>query len=172
MIKVINNFLTKTYHKEILNLLNSENFPWYMFKNISDNKDNNSIYSVGFSNSFFKDGKLENNSYSAFLAPFVYQVMDAVGGSEILRSRADMTLAAPNNFIHDSHVDYEESNISTIFYVNDSDGDTILYDDNFKERHRESPVANKLFIFEGHRPHTGSSPSKNKNRILINSNFI
>jgi hypothetical protein len=37
---------------------------------------------------------------------------------------------------------------------------------------RVSPKANRLVLFDGNLLHTGSSPTKHKNRILINSNYI
>jgi hypothetical protein len=66
-----------------------------------------------------------------------------------------------------------------VYYVNDSDGDTVI----FKERWlgkadysiknietRITPKANRAVIFDGLRYHTGSVPTKN-NRVLINMNF-
>ena len=87
-----------------------------------------------------------------------------------MRARADMTMASPNNYQHPPHVDFVYKNISTIFYVNDSDGDTILYK-NKKVFKKITPVKNSLLIFDGDILHTGCSPTKYKNRILINSNY-
>ena len=71
--------------------------------------------------------------------------------------------------------------IASIFYVNETDGDTIFYNvkqtdvanyKDLKEYDRVSPKANRLVIFDGDLLHTGCSPTKYKNRILINSNYI
>ena len=69
-------------------------------------------------------------------------------------------------------IDYLFPNTATIFYVNDTDGDTIIYgQDRLEIKERVSPKANRLVIFDGDILHTGSSPTKHKTRILINSNF-
>ena len=108
---------------------------------------------------------------------------DIVNSDVILRSRGDMTMYTNELHEHSPHVDFSFPHFSTVFYVNDSDGDTIFYDkraksrteiDQFsdlKEIKRVSPKANRLVIFEGDIVHTGSSPNKHKNRIIINSNF-
>ena len=71
---------------------------------------------------------------------------------------------------------------SAVYYVNDSDGDTIIYDQQFQgnpnppleltEKRRIDPKANRLLLFNGKYFHTGSSPAKNKNRIIINGNYF
>jgi hypothetical protein len=75
-----------------------------------------------------------------------------------------------------------------VYYVNDSDGDTILYNEeydfswrgldtyddkikNLTELYRCSPKANRAFFFNGLNLHTGQSPSKNKIRTIINMNY-
>ena len=80
------------------------------------------------------------------------------------------------------HSDVDEKGYkSLIYYINDSDGDTIFYNqrhsedqpmpDKLEVRDRVSPKANRLVFFEGDVIHTGMSPNKHKNRIIINSNF-
>ena len=109
--------------------------------------------------------------------------MDVVNNDFIIRSRGDMTMYTHQLFEHDPHIDFSFPNISTVYYVNDSDGDTIFYNEKAKqyddikafsklnEVERVSPKANRLVVFEGDTIHTGSSPNKHKNRIIINSNF-
>ena len=89
-----------------------------------------------------------------------------------------MTVATGTKVLHPPHVDIEgQKNITTIYYVSDSDGETVVY--NERERCKEytvmetvTPKKNRLIIFDGEQYHTGHSPMKHKNRILINSNFI
>ena len=94
-----------------------------------------------------------------------------------------MTTYVGKEFIHDPHIDFDFPHIASIYYVNDSDGDTIFYNqktydtnqiDNLdlQEYKRVTPKANRLVIFEGDIVHTGSSPVNSKKRILINSNFL
>ena len=94
----------------------------------------------------------------------------------------------------------QEKNISVIFYVNDSDGDTIIYKEKYQsegaslsdpsytslgkppnikpvipktltEEERVTPKANRLLLFNGEHWHTGQSPTKHSRRVLINFNL-
>ena len=69
-------------------------------------------------------------------------------------------------------------------YFNDSDGDTIVYNEqsptvkipnetltNLTEKKRISPRENRLLIFDGSFIHTGHSPTNHRRRILLNCNF-
>ena len=172
--QIIDNFITKTYFQEIQNLMTGSNFPWYYNNNISishevkkENKTN-----FGFSHNFIKDGK-DTSQMSHFLRAAIFKMMDAASCNNILRCRGDMTVNSQSMTIHDPHQDYEEPNVATILYINESDGDTIIYKDHqsLEVINRISPVPNRLVLFNGDNLHTGCSPFKNKNRILINSNF-
>ena len=83
------------------------------------------------------------------------------------------------DFYNIPHVDLATPHKTLIYYVNDSDGDTLI----FKERYYGkadysaktiektiTPKANRAVIFDGLKYHTGSVPTKN-NRIIINMNF-
>ena len=115
---------------------------------------------------------MRETNMSIFWKPGILQIADVVNSNLIERSRADMTMYTPFEFIHHPHVDYDFKNIGTILYVNESDGDTIFYKDKkLNILDKVSPKPNRLVIFDGSILHTGSSPNKHKNRILINSNF-
>jgi len=188
MIKVIDNFLTKSYHKELLDLMSSANFSWYYNENISYRSGENPedvtprFDEYGFSHIFWDNNGMRDSNTSLLWKAGLYQILDVTNSDYILRSRGDMTMFSPTEFIHDAHVDYFFKNISTVFYINDSDGDTIFYNQRHTNKEqtfpkkldiidRVSPKANRLVIFEGDIVHTGSSPNKHKNRIIINSNF-
>ena len=59
MLKIIDNFLNKSYHKELLELMNSWDFPWYYNSNISYESGRapgdmeQRLYETGFSHVFF-----------------------------------------------------------------------------------------------------------------------
>lgn len=97
--------------------------------------------------------------------------------SDIIRARLDMTLRSPPNTKHTPHRDLgEESHLTFILYLNDSDGDTVIY--NEREPSEEytvkdiiTPKKNRLVMFDGSCFHTGHSPSENNNRVLLNINY-
>lgn len=180
--KVIDNYLNKDTFKNIADLVLSDNFPWFYNENITQDKENEHVFSYGFTH-IFHDGEMRNTYYAEMLTPVINKIKQTAKGSEILRSRLDMTMSVSGKYLHTPHIDYPYNNITTIFYLNDSDGDTVLFDeygndihtaynqDSLTEMHRVSPKANRLLIYEGNRLHTGNSPIKHKRRILLNSNF-
>ena len=175
--KVYDNFLNKRYHGEILDLMGGPSFNWYYGNNITgipspDGKSHlrgtdtiSDLDEHGFSHPFWVEGWPPQSEHTSFIMPFLYKIMDEIGAEEILRSRADMTMYSSKGYRHEYHIDFEYPNISTIYYVNDSDGNTVSAD-----WHVE-PKANRLAVYPGDVMHTGHSPSKHKNRICINSNF-
>ena len=118
--------------------------------------------------------------FASFIQPLLFQILDITNCDLIWRARADMVTWSKEDFIHPAHIDFPFPNTASIFYVNETDGDTILYnvkpneDPNGEadELERVSPKTNRLVIFDGDLLHTGCSPTKHKNRILINSNYI
>lgn len=190
MLKVIDNFLNKSYHKELLELMNSWDFPWYYNSHISYETGkapggDNRFYETGFSHVFwdYRTGGLRESSFAWLWKAGLTQIQDAANQETIVRSRGDMTMYVHKPFEHDPHIDFNFSNISTILYINDSSGDTVFYKEkvnrhediaeikDFNEVDRVTPKANRLVMFQGDYVHTGSSPHNHKNRILINSNF-
>ena len=167
-IKIIDNFLNKSYHLQMLDLLNSFDFPWYYQANISNEGNENSLKEFGFSHIFVdKNGPRPSNFYF-FIYPFILKLHDELNTNKILRCRADMTVNSESGHIHEYHKDYDIPNIATVYYVNDSDGDTIFKD----SKEKITPKANRLIIFDGSLLHTGSSPKNSKTRVLLNSNFV
>lgn len=190
--EIIDNFLSPSYFKEIQDILMSNHFPWRYHGNITDRNDNSNLYSFGFAHNFYEDGGVEASNFSIFFKPLFLQIKDLVKKDQIYRARADMTVYSLDGYRHSPHVDlflnkeknsYLE-NVTSIFYVNESDGNTVLYNekliscnDKVKEKNLTimqeiNPIPNRLLIFDGRHIHTGHSPQKHKNRILINSNYV
>ena len=69
------------------------------------------------------------------------------------------------------HVDLDVEHWVCLYYVNDSDGDTIFFDDDENEIKRVSPKKGRIAFFDGSIKHCTSTPSKNK-RVVLNFNFI
>lgn len=191
MIEVIDDFLTPAYFEFLSNMVQDPKFPWMYTKNITNpqsKKEN--LNSIGFNFSVLKrfDGVVKLNEdfqESSFTLPAIYYIQDKTGYPDILRSRYDMTLYNPNEYRHEPHIDINLSDfVSTILYMNDSDGDTLIYNERcykvedldyftgeYTVKKSISPKANRLVIFDGHYVHTGHSPSKHKDRILLNCVF-
>ena len=74
------------------------------------------------------------------------------------------------------HIDTEYSTpfFIGLYYVNNSDGNTIIYDgnseENFKIIKEIEPKKGRLVLFDGSKYHSASHPIKSKKRVIINYN--
>ena len=186
MIKVIDNFINAAYYKTLENgILTSfgSGMPWYWNSCISGGDSN----LFGFSHSLYDAGKPTSSAYE-FLLPMFIQAKEETDAKVFLRARADMTVTSGEQITYEPHIDMPEHNehINTIFYIGDSDGDTIIYKEKFypsipyvepklpktlTEENRVTPKANRLVIFNGEHWHTGQSPKEHNRRVIINLNF-
>jgi len=160
-LKIIDDFLDDDYHNQILTLLDGCVFPWYYQKTLTHGC--NDIQAHGFNHWLSSESDPE-------FCTLVEMMQSYLNAKECLRVRADMTLYNPQGYRHSFHVDSQEPHTVCIYYVNNSDGDTIILGDN-GNLERVAPKANRLIVFNGRYLHTGHSPSRHKNRILINANF-
>ena len=69
------------------------------------------------------------------------------------------------------HIDQSFPHWVCLYYINDSDGDTVFFDKNNKEIKRVSPKKGRIAFFDGSIYHCGSTPS-NIPRAVVNYNFI
>lgn len=173
---IIDNFLPKYYLKELQDYFLGDNCEWHYSPNTTHYcPDDNELGSMGFSLNLYVDG----NYFPTFSATLCRSLITA--SQEIAedfsghyvnpyRARADMTIYNPDKFKHSAHTDYDFPHTTAIFYLNTSDGNTLLLNDD-KIIKEVEPVENRLFVFDGLTLHTGHSPSKHKQRVLINMNF-
>jgi hypothetical protein len=79
------------------------------------------------------------------------------------------------------HTDYDNNpNLVTgIYYVNDCDGDTVIFNETSSQhsstltvRQRISPKKGRIVLFDGNLLHAKGYPSNNNSRIVLNINFL
>ena len=58
-LKVIDNFLSKSYHEKLFKILTSADFPWYFINNITQN-DSSDSREFGFNHTFLVDWSFYN----------------------------------------------------------------------------------------------------------------
>lgn len=195
-VEVIDDFLPSAYFKFLSEeVFCDDHFSWFF--NSDQSYPDSSSYSVngedqknsfGFSRLIWSEGKpnkLISDKIAYSVLPFALMVKDKLRADKILRVRADMTLYNPDNLIHGPHVDYSYFHYSSIFYLNESDGNTQIFNEKCQNGKGISglnstsltikkviePKPNRLILFDGRYVHTGSSPSTHKCRKILNSNF-
>ena len=133
------------------------------------------------------------DDYSASLLPVIEYIEDGMNRKELfeiqpIRIKVNMLLnhskVTSSNQNNVAHIDNKYFNsYSGIYYVNDSDGDTIIYNEkwssqnpyrpeNLTEKMRIAPKKNRFVLFDGLYYHTSTNPIENENRVVINMNFL
>jgi hypothetical protein len=87
---------------------------------------------------------------------------------------------APEYHYNSPHQDAPAGCYSMIYYCDDSDGDTFLFDQYYEEgklpekvtlHQRISPKKNRVLIFESNRYHASSNPRMHRDRMILNFVF-
>ena len=190
--KVIDDFLPIPYWERLNSFLCSSNFPWFYQKNITDENKPSELGCFGFNHwvlrpeeSVFNDR--HSHPIQEMILPFCYFVQKEIGVKNYISNvRCDMSVYNPTSYRHKSHVDLVDcKHIAVVYYVNDSDGSTIIYnkqvelngnpewdEDNLKILVEIKPKPNRVVMFDGSYVHTGHSPSKTNSRVIINSDYL
>lgn len=164
------------------NTVGSVHFPWYFHPGTippQDDWDDNPQFThlfvrEGIPNSEFADKVLQLLDWP--------RVLSRIGPDfKILRMKANLMQNYRGNVKqHPPHVDSEEPHTVMLYYILDSDGDTVFYDrrlgdtvdDSIKVIRRERPKAGDLVLFDGSIYHSSSPPVDSKLRAVINFNLI
>ena len=160
---------------------NEEDFPWFFIPDITYNDDLENQGRCGFSH-YFAD--MEEGIISRFHPLFIKLIQNSckkinVEKVDILQARSFLQL--PTNItkedVDDAHIDIvtdEESPpyFVMLYYVCDSDGDTIIYNEREKSesytiKKRVTPKQGRVVLFDGGFYHTAEQPNKDK-RCIIN----
>jgi hypothetical protein len=127
----------------------------------------------------YSDGEVKSK-YLEFVMPVVDAFEEKTGMKvkKVLRAKFNLltqrsiTEEENNKAVHrDVQEDAEGNYISMVYYVNDSDGDTIVFDNDYKETERCTPASGSAIWFDSRVLHTATVPIHHKNRIVINFIF-
>lgn len=182
MIRVIDNFISPRYSEMILERCAS--LPWTFVPDISlGSTAQRSI--PGFSFNFFLrhdfnniEPKTINTPEYNYVLPMLLEALyraelPNVSTDQIFRSRARLTLANDRltelERIDNPHVDYSTPHHVLLYYVNSTDGDTVMFEGS-RVAERIPPKRGRAIIFDGSILHASSTPTLSP-RIVINNNI-
>jgi hypothetical protein len=162
-----NNFLTPVEIEEIHNTIFNINFPWhYAHENTVSlfdlNKEQKNFPNIldyyqvchVFYSEYSKYSYIPNGIINKLNLP-----------NKILRAKATTeTYNCP-------HTDMDEPHLAAIYYVNDSDGFTFLFDDDNNITQRVMPKKGSLLLFDGTKKHASGHPIESLKRCVINFNL-
>ena len=174
LIEIHNNFLPTYIEDQVENLLLYEKHIRYSYFSSVVNPSFN-IYQPGFGYQFFKDNlpKYFNEPQYISLLNILYSfcIYRKIHLTQIIQGRSWLSLPSPTPLSENIHTDLDFSHWVLLYYVNDSDGDTILFNSKEEEIQRVTPQKGKAIFFDGSVKHCGSQPAKS-HRAVINFNFL
>jgi hypothetical protein len=149
--------------------------------NLSNNQN-------GFSRLIFSDDlgwEMEERLFY-ILQPMILKVMSIIPiPLKLYRIRSGLIMNSLENMINNPHVDMFTPHYTFLYYVNDSDGDTFIFNekfDTFKENNqypnnfsllkRFNPKRGNAIMFNGLHYHSSSTPVNHDSRIAININLV
>jgi hypothetical protein len=192
-VEIFDNILSKNEIEYIHGELISCSFPWYMIsiQHINNelkfatsritetNQDENVFEAWQMCHAFIDDNKiLTDKSYiTEFLFQKIRSVIDLSDYNFISRIKANYQskFITTDNSYNTPHTDSQKDHLVIIYYANDSDGDTFIFENSiapWKVKQRISPKAGRFLVFNGNQYHSGIHPKSNDYRIVINFNLM
>lgn len=177
-IEVIDDFLPKFIFDRVSNMVQDTNFVWNCVP-ASYTTDKSSAFVHNVNN--FPPGEV--SELSVVVALYICEKYN-MHIDQLRIIRYGLAHREQQYTIHTPHIDSLEPHMVALLYLNESDGDTILY----KERYtnglspfrtvdelevdkRVSPKPNRLVFFDGRIYHSSSTPTNNQLRYALNFNF-
>jgi hypothetical protein len=189
--KVIDDFIPLSQQEEIKNTLFDRNFPWYYSADVTFGPEHllESQACPAFNHNF-RAGFITNTPYyqqftnlghrGAEIAGFKYQ--------DIINCRSFLQFPLSKEIykaVDPLHVDTDCDHLVVLYYVCDSDGDTIIVDrksegtvretrleaKNYPTLWRVTPKQGRAVLFNGRYYHTAEQPTKSR-RCVVNLNVI
>ena len=170
-IKVVDNFIPKSLENKLDNILSYHLHYQYVPNTVEKNDED---YCPSFSRKIYHQLELENTDkdYLFTLSPlYVFLNSQNLFLHNILQARIFFQIPSIAPPIHKPHVDLNVPHQVCLYYVNDSDGDTIIYDSTGKTIRKISPKKGRMIFFNGNLKHSASTPTQN-HRAVINYNVI
>lgn len=173
---VIDDFLPPSLHNIVKEEVLGGSFPWF-FRHTVAYSDKDLPHNFQFTHSFYRDDRVNSDWYRV-VEPmmFILEEKLKIKLKQINRIKANLTtqnpLLDPKVNIHQDLPTKEcgeNKYMTLLYYVNDSDGDT-LFSDETKQNiiDRVTPKENRAVWFDSRLWHASSPPVENKRRVVIN----
>lgn len=170
------NFLEEKESKKIKDFFFHPSFDWHLSLNTVEEQSNkNFIDHFQFSHVFYFDNMPKSDYFNDINNLFLkFLKKHNVVCKAILRSKSNLIIRYPGmeNKILQPHIDAPFSHKVFLYYVNDSDGNTVFFDNDLKIQKEVSPLQGKGILFDGLTYHANKMPSKSDFRCVINIAFL
>jgi hypothetical protein len=184
MIRIYDDIIPKNVQDQIVSIIETPSFPWYFVEDVTYQTKNRveSFLNVdktypGFLHQFFINNVVVNSDFDIIknLISFVNDF--DINSYDILNCRTFMQLPLNHNnsdYKHNhKHTDADSKIndvISFLYYVKDSDGDTLFFGKNIDDEIniRVKPKKGRVVLFDSHIYHSSVDPVNETKRIIIN----
>ena len=125
-----------------------------------------------FCHTFFRDKEIKSEFIT--LPQFLISELNKKCGlnyKELFRAQINITYYHPSQKPSFPHVDSGEPHDVAIYYINDTNGDTIIYGDNGEILQKVAPKKGRFLVFDGKYFHSATTPNDDSQRCIINFNL-
>ena len=197
---VVDNCIPPSLQDAIEKYYFSEKYPWSGKIGKYQDKLEGKSFTTDLSSPKIEDGPLHNRFEFGIVIPILKKCLEKIDveyfESDVILVRTLMQIPKETNIRNNIHVDTDKKCYTVLYYVNDSDGDTIFlnkttkdfsyekyekmrYEKDWYENQKEiftevafsqKPKKGMAVLFDGSIYHASSTPTKNK-RCVINFNY-
>ena len=175
MIQIIDNIIPEYLQDHLEMFIKSKDqnnpFPLFLTEHLTEGKGKKK--EIGFGSDFIVDGDLHPMGAPLLSPLYLFLNSQNLILKKLIRGRVFLQLplyGVEKSTPQIPHTDLDFPHYSLIYYVTNSNGDTIFYNDNEEEIKRVSPKKGRILFFDGTIKHSGSYPTKTT-RAIINYNF-
>jgi hypothetical protein len=143
----------------------------------------NSVETPQFTHIFFNKGQYNSEFSEPIVAPLLSAIPYTI--EQLVKVKANLVPFSPKTNADSCgapHVDCGGlvGNITALYYVNDSDGETTIYNEQYGApknarltvKQKVTPKKGRLVIFDGSLIHASGFTSSETPRVVININFV
>lgn len=189
--KVLEDVIPKSTQKRLYDIVTAGNFSWNIMKDSSypPGFDYPAFWNPYPTISFIREVYSYGDLVTKEMMPWCLQILDSaldregLEMDELHRIQVNQLYGNLNKEFKDgmwttAHVDQDYDHAVLLYYINDSDGDTVLFNekrgdefDHFTELARVKPKAGSAILFDGKYFHSANNPINNNKRLAINFNL-
>ena len=192
-VTVIDDFINKEYQEkiklELLGGIDSKNehrfsdFPWFYIEDVTASGDNDSQHRPAMAHQYVEFDEqspgITVSEYHDLFTPLLKKIGLTIGirNISVLQGRSFLQFPVKEKGEPDlPHIDImDKIHIVGLYYVVDSDGDTIIYNErkeseSYTIKQRVTPKQGRIVIFDGGLYHTAEQPLNNT-RCIVNYNI-
>ena len=155
-------------------------FPWYFTQDVTKQKDKDSQKRSAFFHGYVRDNDdiigIIDSVFHYLIVSLLENACNKIGKQSVNVIQGRSFLQLPINYKgerEDSpHIDTSDDHFVMLYYVCDSDGDTIIYNeqeksDSYTVQKRITPKQGRVVLFDGSYYHTAEQPLNNI-RCVVN----